>query len=198
MTNGIPTIGRCLEYIDQYEMLENIRAHSLLVAQVANTLVHALQKTQCFDNKITDPKTVVAGALLHDIAKTMCIKKECHHAKEGQIICEELGHPEIGEIVAEHVVLKTFQEDLYQKGIFPPKELVYYADKRVKHDSIVSLAERLDYILERYGNGDETKERYIRLNFNQTIEFESYLFNNIDFVPDGLRDEIIPLDFTVL
>jgi uncharacterized protein len=198
MTAAIPTIGTCLQYIERYDMLENIRAHSLLVARVANTLVDSLKRTKNLNQKITPPEAVFAGALLHDIAKTMCLHNECHHAKEGQIICEELGHPEIGEIVAEHVVLKNFQKELYRKGIFPPKELVYYSDKRVRHDSVVSLADRLEYILERYGNGDSTKEHYIRLNFNRTIEFENYLFSFLDFTPEDLGVKILPFDFTDL
>ncbi len=88
---------------------------------------------------LPDKEEVIAGALLHDIAKTLCIKTDCRHAEIGRQICVELGYPELSEIVAEHVVLKNFTADLYIQGIFGSKEIVYYADKRVRHDQVVSL-----------------------------------------------------------
>jgi len=54
----------------------------------------------------------------------------------------------------------------------------------VRHDEIVSLNSRLDYIIERYGNNNPERERYIRLNFQQAQEFEIYLFNFLDFTAD--------------
>ena len=48
------------------------------------------------------------------------------------------------------------------------KEIVYYADKRVKHDEIVDLDMRLEYILDRYGLGDPRRHRAIENNFRQS------------------------------
>ena len=56
---------------------------------------------------------------------------------------------EIAPIVGEHVRLKNY----HLNGAFSEKEVVYYADKRVKHDRVVTLKERQDYIIERYGTG---------------------------------------------
>ncbi len=176
-------------------MLDNIRAHSYLVARVAEVLLDQLQKSKRTGATLPDKNTVIAGALLHDIAKTECIKTNCHHARVGQRICEDLGYPEIGEIVAEHVVLSSFRKDLYKEGTFGAKELVFYSDKRVNHDQIVSLPERLDYIVNRYGNGDPAKEHHIRLNFNRTVEFEKYLFNYLDFSPGQLSQLISEKSF---
>jgi HD superfamily phosphodiesterase len=133
---------------------------------------------------VPNREETIAGALLHDIAKTLCIKTGCHHAEIGRQICVDLGYPEIGEIVAEHVVLHHFHADLYQRGLFGAKELVFYADKRVRHDQIVPLASRLEYILERYGDGNPQKEQHIRLNFKRTLDFEKFLFGFLDFNPD--------------
>ena len=41
-----------------------------------------------------------------------------------------------------------------RRGIFTAREIIYYADKRVRHEEIVSLDDRLEYILEHYGLGD--------------------------------------------
>ncbi len=184
MTRPIPTIEQCLHFIDRYEMLDNIRHHSFMVARVAKTLTIGLAKHPT--TQTPDINEVIAGALLHDIAKTRCLKNNSHHARDGQSICMELGYPEIGAIVLEHVVLRDFNRELYQKGIFGAKELVYYADKRVRHDQVVTLADRLSYIVERYGNNDPIKEKRIQENFAATITFESLLFSHLNYQPEEL------------
>lgn len=189
MNSPTPSIDQCFLYIEQFEMLDNIRQHSLKVAAVAELLWDGLSRSSSPDT-LPEKQLVIAGALLHDIAKTRCLAGNCLHAEEGQVICNELGLPEIGEIVAEHVVLRKFHSENYKKGIFGAKELVYYADKRVRHDQIVSLQERLLYILERYGNGNPEKEQRIRENFQTTVQFESYLFTFVDFSADSLEDQL--------
>lgn len=184
MTTAIPTIDECLEFIERYEMLDNIRDHSFMVARVAKTLTVALsQHPEALPPSLEE---VVAGALLHDIAKTRCLQNNSHHALDGQSICHELGYPQIGKIVLEHVVLNEFRANDYQQGKFGAKELVYYSDKRVRHDQVVTLEDRLAYIIERYGNGDPAKEKLIEENFSATVSFEKYLFSFLPFSPEQL------------
>ncbi len=83
-------------------------------------------------------------------------------------------------------MLKDFTADLYKQGIFGAKEMVFYADKRVRHDEVVSLADRLEYILERYGDNNPAKKKLIRQNFTQTLDFERYLFQFLDFLPEEI------------
>jgi len=186
----LPSIDECFELFDQYRMLDNIRAHSQVVAMVAGELVEGLVQLRPTHSELPDRQQVVVGALLHDIAKTICLETGCRHAETGQQMLEELGFPELGEIVAEHVVLKEFRTEHYKRGSFHPKEIVYYADKRVRHDQIVSLEDRLEYIIDRYGNNDPLRIEYIKLNFAKTQEFESYLFTHIDFSPATLASRL--------
>ena len=186
MVKNIPSINQCLELHDRFAMLDNIRAHSSVVARVAESLVDGLQRVGKGAGPLPDRDETVVGALLHDIAKTLCIKTGCRHAEIGQQICLDLGYPEISDIVAEHVVLKDFRTDLYAKGIFAAKEIVFYADKRVCHDQVVSLDGRLEYILGRYGDNNPAKEYLIHQNFKQTVDFEKYLFDFLDFQPDQI------------
>jgi putative nucleotidyltransferase with HDIG domain len=186
----VPSIDQCLEFHDRFEMLDNIRDHSTIVARVAEALADGLHRTGKSPGPLPNKEEVIAGALLHDIAKTLCIKTDCRHAEEGRRICVELGYSELSEVVAEHVVLKNFTADLYLRGIFGTKEIVFYADKRVRHDQVVSLGGRLDYILERYGDNNPVKERLIRKNFNQTIRLEKYLFSFLDFLPDEITQHM--------
>ncbi len=196
MAKKIPTINQCLELHDRFQMLDNIRAHSIVVAQVAETLVDGLQRTGKSAGPLPDKEEVIVGALLHDIAKTLCIKTHCHHAEVGRQICLELGYPELSEVVAEHVVLKNFTPDRYKQGIFGTKEIVYYADKRVRHDQVVSLAGRLEYILKRYGDNNPVKEQLIQINFSKSLDLEHHLFCFLDFHPDELVQHISRTQFT--
>ena len=82
--------------------------------------------------------------------------------------------------------LKNFSAGSYAVGLFGTKEMVFYSDKRVRHDQVVPLASRLEYILERYGKGDPAREHHIRLNFSQTLDFEKYLFRFLDFRPEEI------------
>lgn len=184
--NSFPSITECLELHERYAMLDNIRAHSTVVARVAEALVDGLTRAGKTSGPLPDKKKAVVGALLHDIAKTMCIETGCRHAEIGRQICVELGYQELSEIVAEHVVLKNFPKNLYKKGIFGAKEIVFYADKRVCHDQIVSLDGRLEYILGRYGDHNPEKELLIHQNFKQTLTFEKYLFAFLDFQPQQI------------
>lgn len=167
-----------------------------MVARVSAVIVDDLRRAGITRKPVADRDTVIAGALLHDIAKTKCIKDGGLHAEEGQLICNSLGYPEIGEIVAEHVILKTFADKKYRQGSFGAKELVFYGDKRVRHDQIVSLPQRLDYIIGRYGNNDAVRENHIRVNFEKAVEFEDYLFRYLSFAPDDLKQLLA--DSTVL
>ncbi len=190
MNISIPSPDQCLDFMERYEMLVNIRAHSFRVARVAEFLVNGLIEAKKAPAPLPSIKLVVAGALLHDIAKTECLNGKCRHNIVGKEICNALGYPEIGEIVEEHVILKEFRAEKYKKGIFSAKEIVYYADKRVRHDEVVSLEHRLEYILDRYGNDDPHRKHFIRLNFQQCQDLEVNLFTFLNFSHEELSQLI--------
>ncbi len=181
-----PSIEQCFALMAEYKMLDNIRAHSLMVARVANQLVKGLAEKSSDGREIPDLGLVLSGALLHDIAKTQCLDNRCNHARVGREICEQEGFPLVAEIVAEHVILTDFPTNRFSSGSFYAKEIVYYADKRVRHDTIVSLDQRLDYIMERYGNNDQKRHDLIRKNFSRCQEFETFLFAKLPFKTEEL------------
>ncbi len=166
-------------------MLNNIRHHSLVVAQLADQLLNGLadNTTQL---PLPERNLVVAGALLHDIAKTPCLNGSCDHAAVGAEICLQHGYPEVAEIVGEHVILQDYAPTRYATGHFTAREIVYYADKRVRHNHIVHLDDRLEYILDHYGKGDPDRHSLIRKNFEKCLELERYLFTFIPFPPEAL------------
>ncbi len=194
MLNTLPSINLCLELMDEYAMLANIKEHSFIVARTSEVILKNLQLHVKSDD-LPSKDLVIAGALLHDIAKTGCLAKGGDHAKIGGDICEKHGYAEIGEIVREHVWLVNFSPARYKKNIFQAKELVYYADKRVLHDKIVGLSQRLDYILERYGNNDPLRHSLIEKNFYQCQELENWLCRSAECTAEEILEDVSSLPY---
>lgn len=186
---NIPGIDTCIALMDDYAMLPNIRRHSLLVARIAEVLSLQLNKKGVGD-QTPDHALCINGALLHDIAKTPCLKEGGDHAAKGAEICQRHGYPEVAQIVAGHIILQDFSPERYQQGHFLAQEIVYYADKRVRHDTIVNLAERLEYIIENYGKNDEHIQGLIRNNFKKCEQLEGYFFDFLDCTPDQLYSTV--------
>ena len=178
----IPSVRQCFDLMEQYSMLHNIRAHSIMVQKTA-TLI-ALRLREAGEHLHID--LVTAGALMHDIGKTLCLHSKEDHAVKGAAICLDHHLEEIAGIVGEHIRLKNFEES----APISEREVVYYADKRVNHDSIVSLSERLDYLLVQYGRNEEWVCERIRDNFRQCKEVERKLFNRLPFPPEALHSMV--------
>jgi uncharacterized protein len=178
----IPTVRECFVLMAKYGMLENIKAHSIMVEKVATLLARNLADAEeklCLD-------IVTSGALLHDIGKTLCLNSSEDHAKKGKEICLENQLHEIADIVAEHIILAGYDPNCPVSE----KELVYYADKRVNHDKIVSLEERIEYLLTQYGRNQQWIHQRIRDNFRQCEEVEKKIFSKLSFKPDALAQLI--------
>lgn len=178
----IPSVQQCFALMTKYEMLENIKAHSIVVERIASLMARGLQEA----GEKLSLDLVTAGALMHDIAKTRSLKTKEDHSAKGSEICIQNRLAEIAEIVAEHVVLKAF----LREGPVLEKEIVYYADKRVNHDTIVSLEERLSYLIRRYGKGDERLIQRMERNFEVCRQVESKLFSKLPFAPKDVAGMI--------
>ncbi|MCG6945276.1 MAG: HDIG domain-containing protein [Deltaproteobacteria bacterium] len=179
----IPTENECYALMDQYQMLDNIREHSMVVAETVKAISSGLVHSGI---KISVSKAV-AGALLHDIAKTQCIQSGGDHASVGREICLQHQFDEIADIVGEHVWLKDYSLD----SVYSEKEVVYYADKRILHTSVVTLAERMHDIIERYGRNDSRLAERVRMNFTVCKGVEKKLFSQLDFRPEDLARMIV-------
>lgn len=192
MSITIPSRAECLKLMDQFEMFDNIKAHSLKVALAAETIITNLSETLP-STQLPEKQLIIAGALLHDIAKTVCLKEGCRHSEVGAEICEELGYDNLAEIVKEHVILSDYSSAQCHSGYFKAKEIVYYADKRVKHDQITTLEDRLKYIISRYSKGDARVEAHIRINFETALDLEKALFSYIPFSSDELNSNLLSI-----
>jgi uncharacterized protein len=178
----IPTIEQCYEMMEKYGMLENIKAHSIMVEKVASIIGRGLKEA----GKDVSLSMIAAGALMHDIAKTQCLDTREDHAVKGSEICMESHFEEIANIVREHVILGSFDPD----GKVTEKEIIYYADKRVNHDKLVSLDERMEHLFTRYAKGNKRLEGLIEENFIQCKKVEKKLFALLNFKPENLAFKI--------
>ena len=70
-----------------------------------------------------------------------------------------------------------------KQGIPTGTEIVNYADKRVLHDRVVSLDERMVYILDRYGLRPEHRER-IRWLWRLSTLLEGRIFACLSYSPE--------------
>ena len=174
----IQSIRECFYLMNKYRMLDNIRAHSVVVAKITRLIAQGLRDAE-IDISV---KIATAAALLHDIGKTASLKSGQDHSEIGRQICLKNHLDEIAPIVAEHVRLKSYSLN----GKYSEKEIVFYADKRVNHDQIVSLNERLTYILERYGRDHDELRQAIKANFYLCEQVQKKLFNKLRFSPESL------------
>ena len=152
----------------KYSMLPNIVEHSIQVMHVSLAITDNLKRGVSVNRDM-----VVAAALLHDITKTRSlVTKERHDASGGELL-RELGFPSIAEIVEQHVII----QNINMQGSLEEREIVYYADKRVLHDTIVAIDERVHDLIQRYGC-----ENRILQNKNQvlTVERKIASFMKID------------------
>ena len=159
------------------QMLEHIVAHSLQVCRVAMGLVDQLELRGIhLDNRL-----VQAAALLHDITKTRSFETDENHAQTGGQLLTDLGYVEVGNLVRQHVRLDDYSED----QSLSEAVVINYADKRVLHDRIVSLDERMNYITERYGKNPELQQR-IQMLRGKTKGLEKNIFSYLLFAPNDL------------
>ena len=183
----IPSKNDCLRLMCQAQMLEHIVAHSLQVCRVGMCLVDYLK----VKGNALDARLVQAAALLHDITKARSFETEENHAQTGGEFLTDLGYAEVGNLVRQHVHLDNYPE--------PPQlseaVIINYADKRVLHDRIVSLPDRMSYIQERYGTRLEHKDRILSL-WQKTTVLEQQMFKDLPFSADDLVLHLTPVDLS--
>jgi len=161
-------------------MLPNIIDHSIQVKNVSEAIYkHIIDKTNI------SLELLIASALLHDIAKTESIhENKMRHDLLGGEILRNLGFDEIAVIVENHVIFKDFDE----AGPLTEKDIIYYADKRVMHDKVVTIDARVDDLATRYGLTEKLKHMIVdNKKFISRLEAKIQRHMNID-IETSLKD----------
>ena len=162
-------------------MMDHIVDHSEQVCRVAVSLAENL----IHKGIDLDLDLIRAAALLHDITKTRSFSTHENHAETGGLFLEKRGFTEVGHIIAQHVKLDSYG---VSNGLVEA-EIVNYADKRVLHDQIVLLKDRMAYILERYADSLESRERILGL-WDKSKEIEKRIFSHLPFQPEALKQVV--------
>lgn len=171
----VPDRSTCRALLEEHGVPAHIQRHSFQVAGLARRLAEALR----LRGEPVDPDRVEAAALLHDLAKADCLDSRRDHALEGGVLLRALGHPELADLVERHVELGPWDPS----GPVTEAELLNYSDKRVRHEELVSLDERFDDLLARYGKGSERAEARIRENWRMVEAVEEKIFRRLPFGP---------------
>ena len=155
----IPTKEECLKILKEHSVPDNVVAHLKAVHDFSIKICDLLEKRGIHANR----DLVAAGALLHDIRKMA----PGDHVVEGYELVKFLGFPEVAAVMKKHGLYHLEKEE------FTPRtweeKIVFYADKRVKGDKIVSVDERFEYI----------KQRYKKDNVEKEIEFTKKIGNEL-------------------
>lgn len=178
MSRKFPSTAECHQLMQAYQMLPNIREHSCRVRDVA---LQVGQHLLTAGVELNLP-LLEAGALLHDIAKTASLANGGEHARLGARWLTDLGYPAVAEIVREHVWLSR---DPAEPWPLREVELVNYADKRVRHDLVVTLGQRFADLRQRYGRTPDIIQR-LTTNERRSLILEKKIFANINLTPDDL------------
>ena len=147
----IPSRKFVFDLIKETNMPYHIILHSLMVRQVAVAITYRLVGA----GKHIDVNLVDRAALLHDISKMDSIIRGGDHALMGERLLMEHGYPLVGSIVGQHVRVENM--------VLDEAMVVNYADKRVKHDRVVTLEQRFVDIMERYGKDEERIKRILNI-----------------------------------
>ncbi|MGC8905995.1 MAG: HD domain-containing protein [Desulfomonilaceae bacterium] len=182
---AIPNHEECIRLLEKYSTPLHIILHSEMVWEVGKVVAEGLSRHK----HPLDINLVRASCLLHDIGKYLCILEgRGYHDIRGQEILDSEGLPDIGRIVVQHVVLRGEKDRPLAE-----EHVLFYADKRVVHDEIVTLDDRFVYLEKTYG---KTPEAIKRLNVmkEETLFLERRIFDVLDFMPmDVARLVLKPL-----
>lgn len=195
-------------YYEEWATPMHVREHSKKVTEVAMAIANAFIKKgeivnldllypaamlhdmhricdfkeldrKCFDEKVTDEKWKKWEACREEF-------KGMHHADISSDVLKDRGFTETAEVIRLHKSINIVEErDSYDTL---EKQILYYADKRVKHNEVVSREERFRDGRERYGGFDGMKERKLFEEVEEnTIRLEKELFSQINLKPSDIH-----------
>ncbi len=179
----VPSRAWSFDLMQRKAMPLHIFRHSMIVRQVAVVIAYALRQ-QGYEMNMP---LVDRAAILHDICKIDSIRQGGDHALLGRQLLVENGYPAVGDVVGQHVRLTSMELN--------EALVVNYADKRVMHDTIVSLSKRFVDLMERYGTDDARQERILS-HYNDTLLVEDIIVSSSDIDPAWLDNlNLIPRDY---
>jgi len=156
----IPVREECMDILQKQNVPENIIKHCLKVAEMSMDIARKLEDEKGI---AVNRSLLRAAAMLHDITKS----KPGDHVLSGTKFLKNHGFNAVSEIVRTHGLyhLPEIRPDTIEQKI------LFYADKRVIDDRIVSLDERFRYFQDRHPDTDKDTWK-MQLNYCREIEKE--------------------------
>lgn len=175
----IPNLEEIYSILEKEKVPHHIILHSEKVAIISLFLGYFLKQKGI----VLDLSLLIAGALLHDVKKYQTLIYGGNHAVEGYYFLKDLGYERIGKIVLSHIYYKPS----HPLASITEEEIVYYADKRVKHEEIVSLKERFKDLKIRYG---QNFKAWMRINHLEELTklIERRIFKRLPFGPEKILE----------
>jgi putative nucleotidyltransferase with HDIG domain len=197
-----------LKYYEEWATPMHVREHSKMVTKVAMQIAKAyVDKGEIINlnllypacmlhdmNRVCDFRTLNRDRFEEEVTDAKWNKWESlrnefkgqHHAEIAAKILSERGFTDTAELIRLHrsdYIVK--QPDAFDSI---EKKIIYYADKRVKHKEVVSLAERFRDGRERYGKFDTSEEKKLFEEVElRTKKLEKELFKSLGIKPDEIR-----------
>lgn len=151
----VPTRDECEVILtDLMRVDERLFDHCRAVAGVAEQIGDALARSGC----AVDRDLLIAAGLLHDMARG-----QTRHDHEAAEMLTKMGYPEVAQVVAAHMDIDCSSETPVSNA-----EVIYLADKLVKGDEIVPLAQRFQEAMDKYGSDPEVKQK-VKQRFHDAL-----------------------------
>lgn len=164
------THEEALKLLKKYGIGSKVLKHILKVNQISVYLAKKLkEKGVNVDVELTD-----IASLLHDIGKKLSDETPMNHVEAGVKILNDEGMQEIGEIIKKHSINAIVEEDNIPTTW--EEKLIFYADRRVVEDQLVSLDERITDLRTRYPDIEEFLSKAIP----KIKELENEIFSLIN------------------
>jgi len=211
----LPTRRECFDLLKEYHVPSHIVAHSLAVAKLAVFLAQRLKERGI----AVDIDLVDRACLLHDVVRACDFKESncndltqavtdkdkaewrqirtrykgtCHEDVTYDLLRER--YPAVALAIKKHRYAAILDEDEKEKPSTWEEKLVYYADKRVMHDRIVTLNERLEDAHKRniHLHETEAQSKITTAKVDPVIfKLEKEIFDQVDLDADEVTDEFI-------
>jgi HD superfamily phosphodiesterase len=171
---------KTIDYYKKYEVPAHIIDHMKKVAAISLFLMDNIKEKRGTELNI---KTTIKAALLHDILKLV----SANHEEDAADIFEDEA---VSSIIFKHRFNSLIDPVPSKRPVTLEEKIVYYADKRVKHDEIVSIKERIADGRRRYlhlgYSIDEEKQVVVVLK-----EIEKEICELAEITPETISEPII-------
>jgi hypothetical protein len=137
----IPTSAECARLLEENQTPANVIAHCEGVRDFALSLAKRLSEKGVEVNL----PLVSSAAHLHDIEKL-----KPNHVMAGHDLIRSRGYPEVAVAMKTHGLENLHDPSFYPRTI--EEKIIFYADKRVKDTTIVSMDQRFSYIRKKYNS----------------------------------------------